>query len=80
MLDSKKDKKIPKKYICVTDLSEYSVDVCLCRSKLEHEKHWLQDKGRIYGCYLDMWGHVNAMLNDGFTRDPDLSDSDYTSM
>ena len=55
-------------------------DVCLCRSKLEPEKHWLQDKGRIYGHYIDMWGHVDAMLNDGFAWDPDLSDSDYTSM
>jgi hypothetical protein len=50
------------------------------RSKSEPEKHWLQDKGWIYGRYVDVWGHVGAMLNDGFARDPDLSDGDYTSM
>jgi hypothetical protein len=50
------------------------------RSKSEHEKHWLQDKGRIYGRYVDMWGHVDAMLNDGFARDPDLEDDDYTTL
>ena len=37
------------------------------RSKSEPEKHWLQDKGRIYRHYVDMWGHIDAMLNDGFT-------------
>ena len=50
------------------------------RSKSEPEKHWLQDKGWIYRHYVDMWGHIDAMLNDGFARDPDLSDGDYTSM
>jgi len=41
---------------------------------------YLQDKGRIYGRYVDMWGHVDAMLNDGFARDPDLDDDDYTTL
>jgi len=50
------------------------------RPKSEPERHWLQDKGRIYGRYVDMWGHVDAMLNDGFARDPDLDDDDYTTL
>jgi len=65
----------------VSRISPSALLTCaFCRSKSEPEKHWLQDKGRIYGRYVDMWGHVDAMLNDGFARDPDLSDSDYTSM
>jgi hypothetical protein len=69
------------KSTCVSWISPSALLTCAFRrSKSEPEKHWLQDKGRIYGRYVDMWGHVDAMLNDGFARDPDLSDSDYTSM
>jgi len=47
---------------------------------LECEKHWLQDKGWISGRYVDMWGYVDEMLNDGFAQDPDLEDDDHTTL
>jgi hypothetical protein len=41
-------------------------------------KHWLADKGRIFGRYIDLFNDVNAMLNDALARDPRLTDDDYT--
>lgn len=44
------------------------------------DKRWLCDKGRIYGRYLDLFGQVDATLNDGFSRNPELEDEDYTHL
>ena len=46
--------------------------------KSDTNRHYLSEKGRMYGRYLDMWGPVSAVLDHGFSRDPNEDKGFYT--
>lgn len=47
-------------------------------TKSDSNRHYLSEKGRMYGRYLDMWGPVSAVLDHGFSRDPNEDKGFYT--
>lgn len=47
-------------------------------TKSDSNRHYLSEKGRMYGRYLDMWGPVSAVLDHGLSRDPKEDKGFYT--
>lgn len=39
----------------------------------------IMEKGRMYGCYIDMFGLIKPVLEHGMVCDPDAADELYTS-
>lgn len=36
------------------------------------------EKGRMYGRWIDMWGTIKTVLEEGIARDPNVDDACYT--